>query len=554
MRKSLLFVAALAASAPVFAGPLDFYSPRHSTPKAPDENSRKWLAASRTEFNGILTTRNFTYNPFGCPTGYKELIVSNATLQSQSETETYFWDSEGRCVREEFEGGKFEYAYDVYGRMTGYKETVYTGSGEDTEVNRVTTSEYGYDDTGYLTLESTLRESFRPKYSANGTKRVEMAEKTPDGAVVETTLNYRWNAETADWANYTKTEQTTVADDAGRTITTYTYQWDAASAGWIYARKSVARYRSDLIPGVRVSLLVESATYALDASGNELNMTASMAGTMTPGHGEYEYSFYQARYDSDSEGNRVEVFSDTSTETYETYTADNGSIRTFVKFVSSVQRNRDNSSGEMVVTYKSVQNACRYGTLNRETISSPIGSAPSRRRYEFVYDDLGRCVASNNYSALGEEDYCEEQRVLTEYLDDTSTISARKMWRYSSYEGALVLQEDVACEYDTSVAADEVVAHPGQLPDMGDFMLVKLTASYGGGPVEVSDFTYFDRSAMVGVENVAADSDAADSSLTAEIFTLGGVKVGEFASPRDAGLPSGLYIERRGSSARKIRL
>ena len=276
---------------------------------------------------------------------------------------------------------------------------------------------------------------------------------------------------------------------------------------------------------------------------------------MTPKDGEYEYECHESSSGLDSGGSRIEIFSLSRTTLYETYTADDGSTCVFVKFNGSVQKNRDDSSGEMVVTSRTTENACRYGTLNRETIYSFIGSMPNRQRDEYAYDDLGRQTSSANYGAMGDEEYREEMRTATEYLDDTRAVASFKRWSYSSYEGGLALQEEHTYEYDPSVAADEVVALPPQIPGDGTlFMVVKHTGRYAGLPEQVDEYTYADRSEMVGVENVAADSDEADSSLPAEIFTLGGVKVGEFASLRDAGLPSGLYIERRGSSARKIRL
>lgn len=555
MKKSLLLLAALAAAASAMAGPLDNYHPSVTAPQVPVETARKWLAARRTEFNGILTSRNYTFNESGYPLGYKELIASNGTLQSQSEAEVCVWDTQGRCVRWiNASNQQQEYGYDDFGRLVSYKVTTYDTSDGSREVSELRTAEYGYDDTGNMTLNATKSERFLPTYSIYSSKWVKTTDNAPDGSVVETTVTYQWDTEICDWTIEGKTESKSTYEDNNRTITSYSYQWNAATAEWIPLNKAVTRYRSDLIPGAEMQLVVENTVSALDASGKELFVSVSATGTMTPKDAEYEYMYSYSRYNLDASESRFESFSQSITNVYQTYTEDDGSTCVFVKFLNDVQKYRESSSDEMVVTARIVENACRYGTLNRETIWSHIGSTPSRQRVEYVYDDLGRITSSADYSALGDEDYSETQRTATEYLDDTRAVASFKRWRYSGQYGGLYLQEEHAYEYDTSVTFDEIVALPSQIPGETPFMVVKHACSYAGLPEQVDDFTYFDRSAMVGVENVAADSDEADPSLPAEIFTLGGVKVGEFASPRDAGLPSGLYIERRGSSARKIRL
>lgn len=557
MKKSLLLVAVLAAAASsASAGPLDNYQPSVIPPQVPFETARKWLTGMRTEFDGTVTTRTYTFNESGYPTGYRQLVAVPGGEPSQSEADVCVWDAQGRCVRWVNAGNQQqEYGYDGYGRLVSYKETTYDPSGGNKEVSDLRTVEYAYDDTGNMTLTAMKSERFLPNYSVYGSKWVESSETAADGAVVTTTVTYRWDTEAADWMLAGKTESKSTYEGATRTITSYSYGWDAATASWRPSLKGFSRYKSDLIPGVEMPLVVESTITILDADGKELYLYSSVTGTMTPKDGEYEYECHESSSGLDSGGSRIEIFSLSRTTLYETYTADDGSTCVFVKFNGSVQKNRDDSSGEMVVTSRTTENACRYGTLNRETIYSFIGSMPNRQRDEYAYDDLGRQTSSANYSAMGDEEYREEMRTATEYLDDTRAVASFKRWRYSSYEGGLALQEEHTYEYDPSVAADEVVALPSQIPGDGTlFMVVKHTGRYAGLPEQVDTDTYADRSEMVGVENVAADSDEADSSLPAEIFTLGGVKVGEFASPRDAGLPSGLYIERRGTSARKIRL
>ncbi len=557
MKKSLLLVAVLAAAASsASAGPLDNYQPSVIPPQVPVETARKWLTGTRTEFDGTVTTRTYTFNESGYPTGYRQLVAAPGGEPSQSEADVCVWDAQGHCVSQSYGDYQLvQFGYDEYGRVVSYKLTTYDTSGGNKEVSELRTAEYAYDDTGNMTLNATKNERFQPQYYVYGSKWVKTTETAAEGAVVETTVSYQWDTEAGDWKIEGKTESKSTYEGATRTINTHSYGWDAATAAWRPSGKGFARYKSDLIPGVEMPLVVESTMTILDADGKELYLYSSVTGTMTPKDGEYEYAYRYSRYNLDAAENTVESFSESRTNIYETYTADDGSTRTFVKFLSSVHKNRDDSSGEMVVTYQVTENGCRYGTLNLEHISSYIGQNTSRQRFEYAYDNLGRQTSSANYGAMGDEEYREEMRTATEYLDDTRAVASFKRWRYSSYEGGLALQEEHTYEYDPSVAADEVVALPSQIPGDGTlFMVVKQTGRYAGLPEQVDTYTYADRSEMVGVENVAADSDEADSSLPAEIFTLGGVKVGEFASPRDAGLPTGLYIERRGTSARKIRL
>ncbi len=562
MGRHILLITLLAAAAAASAGPLDNYRPTETPPQAPGETAKKWLAGRRTTFNNTLTTRNYTFNETGCPVGYRQMISNNGTLQSQTEEQVLTWDTLGRCTSRSYDTTQLqEYGYDEYGRVTSYKLTTYQSTDGSKEISNVRTAEYAYDETGNTTLNASKVERFLPRYSVYGSKWERTTETSADGVPVTTTVNYSWDAETGGWVPTDKSTSTTATDGDVRTGTMYGYRWNAATSAWVSAGKTVTRYQSGLIPGVDMTLMVGSTTYELDAEGAEVAVTQSHTVTFTPNtlkNGEYEYSVHFSVFSLDAEGKRVESYSEDTVNNYETYTDDEGTPRVFMNFISLVRKNRDNESGQMFVTYKSVENFCRYGTLNRETISYQGGDISFKARFESVYDELGRQTESHSYNAMGEEEYIEGNRTLTAYLDDTRAVASRKVWRRyttSAGDGDLELSEDVAYEYDTSVAGDEVVALPGQIAASDNvFMLTKSVSSYQGSPREVVEYTYFDRSEMVGVENVAADREEGDASLPAEIYTLGGVKVGEFASPRDAGLPSGLYIERRGSSARKVRL
>lgn len=557
MKKLLLLFASAAAVTTAAAGPLDNYDPIIPFPSISIENCTKWMVEEKNTTGDQAVKTKFTYTKEGYPVGTETLNLVDGSWQTTATAELFTWNDMGLCVRySNYPYMDRTYTYDQYGRVTSRVETSYANFNGEYQIGRVVRNFLDYDETGRQTLYETKSESYNKGVlkSVSGTKWIETREESADkpGTLHLVKTYYSWNQNAGEWVGRTKSERfiETPGEGEMRNIS-IGYSWDAAANVWKPTSRIVYATNQNLLPsGLDLEFTVENKTYSLKADGTDDYLSAETTMDIVEKDGLYELTSVIKGYERDEQGVVILRSKTDMLRQFEPYLGKDGQKQFRSKLVTEERQMLD-PAGKFYVNFTSRREQSAEWSHNETASYHPDGTVASRSKTELRFDNLGRTIFHENFSANGAEDLLPREKNERSYFGESNSPAVVKIYQQDFTTQELVHCSTVSYEYDPTVSPAEVMCLASSISNPGEFMLTRMEVfNPQTNETEVSEYTYRDRSEMVGVENVAVD--AADADAPVEVFTVSGQKLGTFPSLEASGLPSGLYITRQGSTTRKI--
>ncbi|MDE6127182.1 MAG: hypothetical protein K2G30_09525, partial [Muribaculaceae bacterium] len=172
------------------------------------------------------------------------------------------------------------------------------------------------------------------------------------------------------------------------------------------------------------------------------------------------------------------------------------------------------------------------------------GIQRSTYRYEYAYDQLGRCETYVSYYGYGTEPN-PSVRKESEYEGEWSHPCRVTSYRYDRDAGEWAKSEVAEWEYDYGVGSGEVASYNSSLQAGCPYLCrSNKTMSYNGGDTPASVTTvrygYSELPGDSGIGSVA--SGHASGERAVEVYSLAGIRLGRYPSLGEARLSSGLYI------------
>ncbi len=546
---TLLFSATVAATA---ANPLEYYSEPSDVILIPDmEGVTKILTLAETTGESHKGKTTCSFDGLLRPVSFEEFVMLQDSGWDQQSGVSYEWDDQGRCVREKTLYSESIWTFDEWGRLTKQERRSWDNNDSGQEPRSVSVGEYAYTADGHQSMSSTITTRLNPysnEWKTSGTRWEQTYTTGSLGSPArEHYQSYKYDADTKNWIPNNRYDYSYKVDGGDFLTIVSASRFDSKTQTFKPATKEYQtsrKYADGLF-----TLIIKDLTYNVLEDGTERLTSEKIAD-----------------FAENVDGRPYRIVETDTGYAYEgderTITSGHRSTNYYDEVVVSGERAVRSIGGKREIwirendTWQTVsENSIVYDSegrmLKNETLvyGSDGELSYGSRREETEYDGLGRVVRKSIYDmsapeAMELKQISQTRRDEFAYYEDTGAVLRQDCYVYSS--DGLEHSDILTWTYDYSIPSEEVgslrfIPHKQK----GSFLRLSMTNTnpYDGSIRETTKYTYTDRSALSGVEKVAAEAAG-----PVEYYNLQGVRVG------GENLAPGVYIRRQGGSAAKIRI